>query len=328
MRVCPFCGTENELFFRFCLGCGADLDEALGPVEPTAAAPAPEPRATPAPAAAGAPAAPAADNSPSPTQRAGQRAGGRVKPSPQAPVEEPLPSTMVRHRNEPASARAAAAEAKPGPGRGRLVLILEDGTDGGTYELGPERTVIGREGADINFPHDDFLGPKHAEFTFAGSQLTLSPLKSTNGVFVQVSHEVELRSGDVFRIGQELLCFELLDEVLKDVAPLGDGVTRLGSPVPEGAWGRLGQLVAPDAWGAVYLLGGSDIYLGRERGDITFPADGFVSGLHAVLMQREGRYFLKDLGSSNGTYYRLSRSAPVRRGSLVLAGQQLFRVEM
>ncbi|MCB9733081.1 MAG: FHA domain-containing protein [Deltaproteobacteria bacterium] len=333
MRVCPFCGTENEVFFRFCLGCGADLDEALGPVEPEAPAPAP----TPAPAPA-APAAKAKTDAapPAPDASPTQRSGARVKPAPpqsqqqQAPQtpEEPLPSTMVRHRHEPPPRRPTAVEPKGPPGRGHLVLILEDGTDGASYELGHERTVVGREGADINFPHDDFLGPKHAEFNFAGAQLTLSPLKSTNGVFVQVSHEVELRSGDVFRIGQELLCFELLGEVLKSSKPVSDGVTRLGSPVPEGAWGRLGQLVAPDAWGAVYLLGGSDIYLGRERGDITFPADGFVSGLHAVIMQRDGRYFLKDLGSSNGTYYRLSKPAPVRRGSLVLAGQQLFRVEM
>ena len=42
---------------------------------------------------------------------------------------------------------------------------------------------------------------------------------------------------------------------------------------------------------------------------------------------RNGRCFLKDLGSSNGTYLRLSKATPVRRGMLVLAGQQLFRVE-
>jgi len=305
VRVCPFCGTENEVFFRFCLGCGADLDEALGG--------GPE-LSSPGPAAAGPPVV--------------AREERVVEP-------EPLPATMVRHRQAPETSQrrrpaTTSGEGKPSPAttRGRLVLILEDGTDGAVYELSPDKTVIGREGADISFPHDDFLAPRHAELIFQGHQLTINPLESTNGVFMQVSHEVELRTNDVFRIGQELLRFELLSDVVAREPETRGGVLKLGSPMPEGAWGRLAQLLAPDAWGAVYLLGGSDIYLGRERGDITFPGDGFVSGLHAVVMQRDERYFLKDLGSSNGTYYRLRRPTPLRKGALVLAGQQLFRVEV
>ena len=52
-----------------------------------------------------------------------------------------------------------------------------------------------------------------------------------------------------------------------------------------------------------------------------------MSGLHAQISMRNGRCFLKDLGSSNGTYLRLSKPTSVKRGMLVLAGQQLFRVE-
>lgn len=326
MRTCPECGTENEDFFRFCLGCGADLDKVLGPVE-----------VKPAPSVAPAGEARPSRTSPRPgTPSAVPATGADIAPASQAD-EQPLPATMVRHKGattdtspRPGGA-TTAVELEPRPAErkspGRLVLILEDGTDGAVYDLNPDKTTIGREGADIGFPHDDFLAPRHAEFHHVGAQLQLTPLESTNGVFVQVSHEVELRSGDVFRIGQELLCFELLSEVIGSPEVGPDEVVRLGSPVPEGAWGRLGQLVAPATWGAVYLLGGSDIYLGRERGDITFPGDGFVSGLHAVIMQRDGRYFLKDLGSSNGTYYRLGRTTQLRRGALVLAGQQLFRVE-
>jgi pSer/pThr/pTyr-binding forkhead associated (FHA) protein len=331
VRICPFCSTENEVFFRFCLGCGADLDEALS-----------EEVALAVPAAPSKPASTAQQTKPRPSAPALPKTTGRPPPTAPRPLtnDDSLPSTMVR-RKRPHTEQAARPEprskptATPAPPAakapaGRLVLILEDGTDGAAYDLTPSTTIIGREGADINFPHDDFLAPRHAEFVFGSGKsptLTLNPLKSTNGCFVQVSHEIELRSGDVFRIGQELLCFELLGDVIEEeVVTDGDAIS-LGSPIPEGAWGRLGQLIAPDTLGAVYLLGGSDIYLGRERGDITFPGDGFVSGLHAVVMQRDDRYFLKDLGSSNGTYYRLSASASIRKSSLVLAGQQLFRVE-
>lgn len=454
MRICPFCSTENEAFFRFCLGCGADLDEALGTEQPVAdEPPAPSllpPRSSELPApdllrGAAKPlvsakdtvvdvpaitpevlAAAARGDKTSKAPRAGvapraptsrdktQEAGGGGKPgsaashalaqaqgevrrqagptevvggaaaatarvdvaaeaprsgllkaglakaaarevaSPSGEQEEITTHEPVPTRPSPVSSRGLsrpAAPAKvevatkkaggapeiPPPAakrastktKAKLVIILEDGTDGSALELTPPTTVIGREGADISFPHDDFLARRHAELTFVEGALLLNPLESTNGVFLQVHQEVELESGDVFRIGQQLLVFELLSAVASalTVDPKGQAIP-LGSPVPEGAWGRLGQLIAPDTLGSVYLLGGSEVYLGRERGDITFPGDGFVSGLHAQISMRGGRCFLKDLGSSNGTYIRLTRPSPVKAGMLVLAGQQLFRVEL
>jgi pSer/pThr/pTyr-binding forkhead associated (FHA) protein len=267
----------------------------------------------------------------------------RTKPSPVSNTKVRPTSAGAAAIKAPATQSSAAAQRKtstpevqaPHPkkasgerAKGHLVIILEDGSDGSVLDLSPEVTTIGREGVDISFPHDDFLAKRHAEFVFSDGMLLLSPLESTNGVFLQVHQEVELDSGDVFRIGQQLLCFEMLGVVASalDVDTQGQAIP-LGSPVPEGAWGRLGQVIAPNTMGSVYLLGGSEVYLGRERGDITFPGDGFVSGLHAQISMRNGRCFLKDLGSSNGTYLRLSKATPVRRGMLVLAGQQLFRVE-
>ena|GEM_PF-1303952 len=246
---------------------------------------------------------------------------GRTAPS--VPAEGSTRRSGSPDVAPPTAKRTAGAKSKA-----RLVIILEDGTDGAVLDLSPETTVVGREGVDISFPHDDFLAKRHAEFTFADGALYLRPLESTNGVFLQVHQEVELENGDVFRIGQQLLCFEMLSMVAASLSvdPKGQAIP-LGSPVPEGAWGRLGQLIAPDTLGSVYLLGGNEVYLGRERGDITFPGDGFVSGLHAQISMRNGRCFLKDLGSSNGTYLRLSKATPVKRGMLVLAGQQLFRIE-
>ena len=68
-------------------------------------------------------------------------------------------------------------------------------------------------------------------------------------------------------------------------------------------------------------------HLGRERGDILFPDDGYVSGLHARLHHEGGRVFLTDVGSSNGTFIRVSGAASVASGGMILLGQQLFRVE-
>ena len=66
--------------------------------------------------------------------------------------------------------------------------------------------------------------------------------------------------------------------------------------------------------------------LGRERGEINFPDDGYVSGLHARVTNRDGRVFLADLGSSNGSFVRIYKDTVLSTGDVLLMGQQLFRV--
>ena len=72
-------------------------------------------------------------------------------------------------------------------------------------------------------------------------------------------------------------------------------------------------------------INAADEFLGRERGDILFPEDGYVSGLHCRLTWDGQRLFLTDLGSSNGTFVsdlliteptRLSPEHDVRLGDL------------
>jgi pSer/pThr/pTyr-binding forkhead associated (FHA) protein len=67
--------------------------------------------------------------------------------------------------------------------------------------------------------------------------------------------------------------------------------------------------------------------IGREDGEITFPDDGYVSGSHCRIVGDEDGVFLEDLGSSNGTYMRVRKGQVIRPGSLILVGQQLFRVD-
>lgn len=79
------------------------------------------------------------------------------------------------------------------------------------FNLRKTETVLGREGGDIVFTDDPFLSRRHAVIRLdAGSRrFSLADLGSSNGTFVRVHDEVRLRSGDQFRIGQQLFRFDL-----------------------------------------------------------------------------------------------------------------------
>ncbi len=218
-------------------------------------------------------------------------------------------------------AGGARAAASPQTGvHGRLVLVRPDGSEGGSHPLVDGENLIGR-GAGPLFEADGYLSPRHASLVLNAAGLVVRDAGSLNGVFIKLPTEEELLDGDIFRIGQELIRFE----AVPPPEPLDDGTELLGSPNP-GFWGRLAVIVGRDQDAAAYPLFGDAIILGRERGDIVFPEDGYVSGTHARVSARDGRFWLSDLNSSNGTFLRIHGERPVTSGSYLLMGQQLFRV--
>ena len=83
-----------------------------------------------------------------------------------------------------------------------------------------------------------------------------------------------------------------------------------------------------DSYTSAFPVPVTGLYLGRERGDILFPEDGYVSGLHCQLALGNSKLTLTDVGSSNGSYVRLNGPRTVRNGDFVLLGQQLFRIHV
>lgn len=234
------------------------------------------------------------------------------------------------HRMKPAPGAVAEAAIQradavaPVPVRiapqGHLTLIRPDGTEGGVCPLHEGTNLVGR-GQGPLFDADPYLSPRHAEFTLGEHGLEVRDLRSLNGVFVRITEEEELQSGDCFRIGQELLRFDAINPP----NPLEDGTEIIGTPNP-GYWGRLSVVVGRDLDGPAFPLFDEVVSIGRERGAILFPEDGYVSGAHCQLSVRDGRVFLKDLGSSNGTFLRVRESRALPSGCLMLMGQQLFRI--
>lgn len=209
----------------------------------------------------------------------------------------------------------------------QLVVIRPDGSEGDRFALADTETTIGRAHPSPIFAQDPFLSPRHCTFVLRQGQLLVRDESSLNGVFVRIKAEVELFHGDMFRIGQELLSFEEMSQMRPVLPGAGDGTIVMGSPA-RGTWGRVSAVVALDTHGSVWTLRKPEVIIGRERGDIVFPEDGFVSGSHCNVSMRSGRYFLVDLGSSNGTYLRIKGEGLLGGGDLILLGQQLFKIEL
>ena len=174
------------------------------------------------------------------------------------------------------------------------------------------------------FASDAYLSPEHAEFRFEDDQLVVKDMESLNGVYIRIEPDVpiELFAGGIFRVGQEILRFDAPSAP----EPAADGTQHTGSP-HRGYLGRISLLIGRDTTGNSYPIPPQGIHLGRERGDVVFPEDGYVSGLHCRIHSEVGHVFLTDIGSSNGTFVRVSNESYVPQGTFVLMGQQLFRAE-
>jgi len=208
-----------------------------------------------------------------------------------------------------------------------LISINEDGSDGPRIELRYNDSVIGRAG-DVRFPTDAFLSPKHARFSIEGDQLFIEDLYSLNGTYVKLREETRLTPGDTFLMGRQVLRFEKFEHQIAPKARAADGTRYMGSPPPSGHF-KLLQIGIGGITQNVYCLHESGAVIGREKGDIIFPRDKFMSGRHAQVYPRDdGHFYLMDLSSSNGTWVKIWERRQLAPNDFVFLGQQLFRVEV
>jgi pSer/pThr/pTyr-binding forkhead associated (FHA) protein len=92
---------------------------------------------------------------------------------------------------------------------GRLRQMTTAGTCRDVYHLNRSEIVLGREQGDVVFAEDEFLSRRHAQLEFHAGRVVLSDLGSSNGTFVRLRAQHVFTPGEMIRIGDELLRFEI-----------------------------------------------------------------------------------------------------------------------
>jgi pSer/pThr/pTyr-binding forkhead associated (FHA) protein len=208
-----------------------------------------------------------------------------------------------------------------------LVAVLRDGTDGEVHPLRDDLVDLGRTDGQLVFADDRFLAARHARIERRGDAVFLLALDTVNGVYVRAraGEVVTLADGDLLLIGKQVLRFEILEPEERGLQPaLQHGIRLFGSPIRT-AWARLCQVMQSGVALDVIHLVPAEVTLGREEGDLRFPDDEFMSRRHARVTNRDGRFELLDLDSSNGTYIRLRGERQLRAGDQLRIGDLLFR---
>ena len=183
--------------------------------------------------------------------------------------------------------------------------------------------TVGRDIGGI-FAGDSYLSPRHATFSTRGSKIFVKDEVSLNGVYVKLAPEAAGRASIGRRVSHRAGDHSLRAALAR--RPPRPTVSNVSAARRRATSDGMSLLTGRDTTGNAYPVPEHGIHIGRERGDILFPEDGYVSGLHCRIGWESGRAFLTDLGSSNGTFARLYAEREVHDNDVLLMGQQLFRV--
>jgi pSer/pThr/pTyr-binding forkhead associated (FHA) protein/thioredoxin reductase/ferredoxin len=164
-------------------------------------------------------------------------------------------------------------------------------------------TTIGRQGSDIVFPDDPMLSQHHASIICQDGKYLLMDNHSETGVFLKATagKQIEVFAGDIVQIGSQCLLFDA-----------GFCVWYNTNGQESGR----------------YKISEKAIILGRDSPDITLnKTDKSLSRRHVALSLKEGKSFIKDLESANGTYLKVM-NRELAPNDIFRVGQQTFKLNL
>lgn len=204
--------------------------------------------------------------------------------------------------------------------------------------------LIGRVRGDLRLD-DPLVSQAHCRVVWRGGHFVLQDLGSTNGTLVDGRRvqDVVLRPGCEIVVGNtRLLVFGAEEEGAAPAEPERDAIAWLlddDAPdatltqelpaalvLPAAAAGRMRVLAGPDK-GREFPLTSGSAAIGRGLGDVPL-SDPEVSRRHALVeVYGPSTIFLRDLGSTNGTYHngRRVQTARLRPGDTVGCGKTVMK---
>ena len=196
-----------------------------------------------------------------------------------------------------------------------------------------EKFTIGRDRGDLVIQGDPFLSTRHAMIRKEKGQYLLQDLGSRNGTFIHIRGEAELLPGDEMMMGSQIFRFRiergLDDPEVEEEETGGFRTQRLAAPSHSGP--ILERVVKGRRVEEVFPLTRDRTVIGRDEGDICFPDDGLLSGVHASIVRHDAEHgpthVVRDEGSRNGVFLRVRDLWPLQEGDIFTAGRQVFRFE-
>jgi pSer/pThr/pTyr-binding forkhead associated (FHA) protein len=359
--VCGSCDQFNLVGTAQCSSCSNDLglvprrtiaprSGSVAPVQPSQAAPAvaavshaapapaqaaPEPvTASPKTPAFGQAALPPADPAPA------QAEDSSRKGAPTQPQRRGSALAMMGMRSNPPAARSAMPSVAPGAPRAPKVdprAEVEGLPPGASVAAAP---VAAAPVAAAPVAAERLSAPASAPSS-QGSRAPESPLPAAPS---------ENRSAgpvpDFSKLSQEELMEQARHYVCRSCSsgvPMGHKFCgRCGEAVPNEVVTAqvlfFGDMQNPAKAKLILIRGegmdGLSFHLKAEQhivgrdGQLPFPDDPFVSRRHANFFYRNGKLVVRDEGSLNGVYIRVRGSVEIVPGDTVLAGEQLFRLDL
>jgi pSer/pThr/pTyr-binding forkhead associated (FHA) protein len=194
--------------------------------------------------------------------------------------------------------------------------------------IGANGLNVGRSSSSAHFPFLNSMAVRHLRLSYDGTRLMAEDLGSLNGVFLRLDGPVELKDGQRFRVGSQVLEFHRpppFEPV--PVTYSADGEEFLSCDVEPLAF--LDLIRPNNERGLRYPLTKPDFTLiGREprKVDLALPKADWVSGCHAEIRVEGSRFFLKDMGSRNGTFIQVMAPTRLKSGDELLVGRASLRV--
>ncbi|HSR51564.1 MAG TPA: NAD(P)-binding domain-containing protein [Acidobacteriota bacterium] len=200
--------------------------------------------------------------------------------------------------------RSSRTEARGQDSGPRLIRILDGQVQSEEYSLSTQGpTTIGNRHCDINFEQDTLLSDRHASI-FPSSKGYRLCNEADSTVFLQpaAGRLVEVADRAVLRAGNQWLVFGDKDN-LRSVAHYD-------------SQGREVQRIR---------LAEKPIVAGRQAADVILDSsDGTLSRRHLAMLLRDGKRFIRDLESVNGTLLKVESPTWLTSGDRIWMGREVL----